>query len=243
MQGSARLGINIDHVATLRNARGENYPSPSRAALMCEKFGADGITAHLREDRRHIRDSDIGEILNEINIPFNFEMAPTDEMVEIAINYKPNACCLVPEKREEVTTEGGLDLVSNFKNLEKKIKIIKDCGIKVSLFIDAVGDQIKAASDLGSDIIEIHTGKYCRLVNENINSDEEYLHITESCFDANQIGLEVHAGHGITFKSISHLAKIEQIKEFNIGHFIVGESVFHGLEDVIKKFKSLINEA
>ena len=237
-----RLGVNIDHVATLRNARGEDYPSPVKAALLCQDAGADGITAHLREDRRHIRDSDIEKILKSINIPLNFEMAPTNEMVAIVKNQKPNACCLVPEKREEVTTEGGLDLITNFDDLGKKIKAIKDSNIRVSLFIDPEKDQIKAASDLGADIIEIHTGKYCQIVNAGNNESEEYSKIIDSTSEASKAGLEVHAGHGINFQSILKLSEIDEIVEFNIGHFIVSESVFIGLESVIKQFKKIIKE-
>ena len=175
-----RLGVNIDHVATLRNARGENYPSPLRAALLCQEYGADGITTHLREDRRHIRDDDINEIIENISIPLNFEMAPTDEMVNIAVNAGPNACCIVPEKREEITTEGGIDVRSNHNILVPKIEKIKKNNIRVSLFIDASMDQIKMAKEIGADIVELHTGEFCRKINYNEDASTELERIREA---------------------------------------------------------------
>jgi len=237
-----RLGVNIDHVATLRNARGENYPSPLRAALLCQESGADGITAHLREDRRHIRDVDIEEIIKNISIPLNFECAPTQEMIDIAIAHKPNACCIVPEKREEVTTEGGIDVLKNNAALTKVSKKLRDAGIKVSIFIDPSEDQVKASKDIGADIVEVHSGKFCRIINEGKSSNDELKKISNASALADSLNLEVHSGHGITFDSVTHLSSITQIKEFNIGHFIISESVFLGLKNTIKEFKLLIEK-
>ncbi|MAE37048.1 MAG: pyridoxine 5'-phosphate synthase [Pelagibacteraceae bacterium] len=242
MEGLPRLGVNIDHVATLRNARGEDYPSPIRAALMCQEFGADGITAHLREDRRHIRDKDIEEIKAQISIPLNFEMAPTDEMVDIAINTLPNACCIVPEKREEITTEGGIDVKRNHNIIAPLIDKLKKNNIRVSLFVDASNDQIELSQKVGADIVEIHSGEFCRKAHDELDYENELNKIKDSVSFAQSIGLEPHIGHGITFKSIVELSKIRGVKEFNIGHFIIGESIFIGLEESIKTFKSLIKE-
>ena len=239
---SARLGVNIDHVATLRNARGEDYPSPVKAALKCQEFGADGITAHLREDRRHIRDDDIEAIKSQISIPLNFEMAPTNEMVEIAIKTLPNACCIVPEKREEVTTEGGIDVKRNHNILGTIIDRLKKNNIRVSLFVDSSIDQIKLAKELGSDIIEIHAGEFCRKVHDRLDFQKELSTIKEAASFAESIGLETHVGHGVTFDSIVELSKINEVREFNIGHFIISESLFLGLETTIKKMKTLIAE-
>ena len=239
---SARLGVNIDHVATLRNARGEDYPSPVKAALKCQEFGADGITAHLREDRRHIRDADIEAIKSQISIPLNFEMAPTNEMVEIAIKTLPNACCIVPEKREEVTTEGGIDVKRNHNVLGTIIGRLKKNNIRVSLFVDSSIDQIKLAKELGSDIIEIHAGEFCRKVHDRLDFQKELNTIKEAASFAESIGLETHIGHGVTFDSIVELSRINEVKEFNIGHFIISESIFLGLETTIKKMKTLIAE-
>ena len=239
---SARLGVNIDHVATLRNARGEDYPSPVKAALKCQEFGADGITAHLREDRRHIRDDDIEAIKSQISIPLNFEMAPTNEMVEIAIKTLPNACCIVPEKREEVTTEGGIDIKRNHNILGTIIGRLKKNNIRVSLFVDSSIDQIKLAKELGSDIIEIHAGEFCRKVHDRLDFQKELNTIKEAASFAESIGLETHVGHGVTFDSIVELSKINEVREFNIGHFIISESLFLGLETTIKKMKTLIAE-
>ncbi len=242
MKGLPRLGVNIDHVATLRNARGEDYPSPIRAALMCQEFGADGITAHLREDRRHIKDKDIEEIKDQISIPLNFEMAPTDEMVDIAINTLPNACCIVPEKREEITTEGGIDIKRNHNTIAPLIDRLKKNNIRVSLFVDASNDQIELSKKVGADIVEIHSGEFCRKVHDELDYENELTKIKDSVSFAQSIGLEPHIGHGITFKSIVELSKIKGVKEFNIGHFIIGESIFIGLEESIKTFKYLIKE-
>ena len=237
-----RLGVNIDHVATLRNARGEDYPSPVRAAILCQESGADGITAHLREDRRHIRDSDIQEIKEQISIPLNFEMAPTNEMLDIAVRTLPNACCIVPEKREEVTTEGGIDVRRSHNVLGPIINELKKNNIRVSLFVDASNDQIELSKELGADIVEIHSGEFCRKVHYKSDFQNELNKIKESASFANNIGLETHIGHGITFESIIELSRIEEVKEFNIGHFIIAESVFIGLSEAIKKFKNLVRD-
>ena len=242
MNDLPRLGVNIDHVATLRNARGENYPSPLRAALLCKEYGADGITAHLREDRRHIKDDDILEIREKVQLPLNFEMAPTNEMLQLAIKVKPNACCIVPEKREEVTTEGGIDIKKNHNNLFHLIRELKQNNIRVSLFIDPSDDQINAAKEIGADIVEIHAGEFCKYVHLGLDSEISFNKIKEASFLANKLGLEVHLGHGITFESIEKLAAIEEIKEFNIGHFIISESIFLGLKDTIREFKYLIEK-
>jgi len=243
MTSLPRLGVNIDHVATLRNARGEDYPSPVKAALMCQEFGADGITAHLREDRRHIRDTDIDAIKKQISIPLNFEMAPTNEMVEIAINTLPNACCIVPEKREEVTTEGGIDVKRNLSLLATTIERLKKNSIRVSLFVDSSLEQIKLAKELGSDIIEIHAGEFCRKIQDELTFQDELKRIKDASSFADSIGLETHIGHGVTFDSITELSKIKEVKEFNIGHFIISESIFLGLEKTVRKMKSLIAES
>ena len=238
-----RLGVNIDHVATLRNARGENYPSPVRAAILCQESGADGVTAHLREDRRHIRDTDIKEIKEQVSIPLNFEMAPTNEMLDIAIKTLPNACCIVPEKREEVTTEGGIDVKRSHNVLGPIINELKKNSIRVSLFVDASNDQIELSKKLGADIVEIHAGEFCRKIHYKSDFQNEINKIKESVSFANSIGLETHIGHGITFDSIIELSKIKEVKEFNIGHFIIAESIFIGLHEAIKKFKKLIKES
>ena len=237
-----RLGVNIDHVATLRNARGENYPSPVKAAKICEEFGADGITAHLREDRRHIKDEDIFELKANISLPLNFEMAPTLEMLDIALKVKPNACCIVPEKREEVTTEGGIDVKKNHNLLHTIIPKLKQRGIKVSLFVDADEEQIIASKDIQADIVEIHAGEFCRKIENSYDFEDDLERIKKASQLADNLGLEVHIGHGITFDSIAELAKIPEVKEFNIGHFIIAEAIFSGLGETVSKLKVLIKE-
>ena len=230
-----RLGVNVDHVATIRNARGESYPNPLRAALIAENSGADSITVHLREDRRHIRDNDLKSIKKKIRIPLNLEIAPTKEMLKIALKHKPKYVCIVPEKRAEITTEGGLDLNRQKIFLKIMISKIKSKNIRVSLFIEPNISDVKLSKKLGADCIEIHTGKFCNLFNLNKDFSREFIKIKKSADFANKIGLEVHAGHGITFRSAKIIAKIKNIKEFNIGHFIVGESIFFGLKKTIKK--------
>jgi len=236
-----RLGVNIDHVATIRNARGESYPNPLRAALIAQKSGADSITIHLREDRRHIRDYDLKNIKKKIKIPLNLEIAPTKEMLRIAIKNKPNFVCIVPEKRKEITTEGGLNIKKNRKLIKKIIKILKKNKIRVSLFIEPKINDIKIASLSGADCVELHTGKFCNLVNQNKKSKASYLKLKNSANYAKKLGLEVHAGHGLTYKSTYIISKIKNISEFNIGHFLIAESLFLGLNNTIKRFKRIIN--
>jgi len=235
-----RLGVNIDHVATIRNARGENYPSPLRAATLVEKYGANSVTIHLREDRRHIRDKDLKEIKKKIKIPLNLEMAPTKEMLKISLKHKPEYVCIVPEKRREVTTEGGLNLKKKSILIKKIIKKLKRKNIRTSLFIEPNVADIKIAKKIQADCVEIHTGKICNLHNRKKNIKKEFYRIKKSVDLANKIGLEVHAGHGITFSSAKILSKIKGIKEFNIGHFIIGESIFIGIRDSVRKFKSIL---
>jgi pyridoxine 5-phosphate synthase len=235
-----RLGVNIDHVATVRNARGENYPSPLRAAILAEKNGADSVTIHLREDRRHINDSDLKLIKSKLKIPLNLEIAATNEMVKIAIKRKPPFICIVPEKRKEITTEGGLNLDYNKNFLRKIINKIKKNKSRISLFIEPkISDVIKAKS-LKVDCIEIHTGRICNLINKNKNFKKELDNIKNAVNFANKLSLEVHAGHGLTYKSAKILSKIKGIKEFNIGHFLIGEAMFIGLSASIKKFRKII---
>ena len=245
MEKSIRLGVNIDHVATVRNARGGAYPDPTRAALLAEQAGADGITAHLREDRRHIGDSDIDSLMANLKIPLNFEMAATDEMQKIALKHRPNAVCLVPEKREEVTTEGGLDVVKDEHRLANFITPLKGSGSRVSIFIAPDKLQIDAALRIGAQVIELHTGAYCDLHAENLTQerDEELQRLMTMAQYANALGLEVHAGHGLTYDTVKPVASIANIHELNIGHFLIGESIFSGLEVTIKKMRRLINEA
>ena len=235
-----RLGVNIDHVATVRNARGENYPSPLRAALFVQKSGADSVTIHLREDRRHINDSDLKEIKSKLKIPFNLEIAATNEMLKIALKRKPPFICIVPEKRQEITTEGGLNL--NFKKnfLKKIINKLKKNKSRISLFVEPNLNDIKESKNLNADCVEIHTGKFCNLVNKNKNYKNELKKIKTAVALGNKLGLEVHAGHGLTYKSAKILAKISGIKEFNIGHFLIGESIFVGLNKTIKNFRKIV---
>ena len=235
-----RLGVNIDHVATVRNARGENYPSPLRAALLAEKYGADSVTIHLREDRRHIKEIDLKEIKSKLKIPLNLEIAATKEMLKIAIKSKPNFVCIVPEKRKELTTEGGLNL--NYKKtfLKKLIDKLKRNKSRVSLFIEPSIKDIKDSKKLNVDCIEIHTGKFCKLVNEKKNYHNELKKIKAAVKFGNMLGLEVHAGHGLTYNSAKILNKVRNIKEFNIGHFLIGESIFIGLANTIRKFKRIL---
>ncbi len=235
-----RLGVNIDHVATVRNARGENYPDPLNAALICEKFGANSVTIHLREDRRHIRDNDLSKIKKKIKIPLNLEMAPTFEMLKIAKKYKPNYVCIVPEKRKEITTEGGLNIKKNKSKIKKIVSILKKNKIRVSFFIEPKINDVILSKKLGANCVELHTGKYCNILNKKMNSNKTYNDLKKSAKFAKNIGLEVHAGHGLTYKSARKISSIPEITEFNIGHFIVSESLFYGLGNVIKKFKKVI---
>jgi len=233
-----RLGINIDHVATLRNARGGAFPCPIRAALLAMDAGADSITAHLREDRRHIKDSDITRLKNEVPLPLNLEMAATEEMLEIALRTSPHAVCLVPEKRAELTTEGGLDAVNLEENLIPYVRKLQENGSRVSLFIDADEKQIAAANRSGAKAIEIHTGKYAEsLLDVDLNS------IIKGAKLAKNLGLEVHAGHGLNYDNVKKIAAIPEIIELNIGHFLIGEAVFVGLESAIKKMRDLMDKS
>ena len=235
-----RLGVNIDHVATVRNARGEKYPSPLRASILAEKYGADSVTIHLREDRRHINDNDLKSINSKLKIPLNLEIAATNEMLKIALKHKPPFICIVPEKRKEITTEGGLNLNFNKIFLKKIIHRLKKNKSRVSLFIEPNLSDIKKAKLLNADCIEIHTGRFCNLVNQNKNFKNELDKIKKAVTLSNKIGLEVHAGHGLTYKSAKILSKTKGIREFNIGHFLIGESIFVGFANSIKQFKKII---
>ena len=235
-----RLGVNIDHVATVRNARGENYPSPLRAAITAQKFGAHSITIHLREDRRHIIDSDLRIIKSKLKIPLNLEIAATNEMLKIALKNKPSFICIVPEKRKEITTEGGLNLNHNRNFLKKLINKLKKNKSRVSLFIEPNIKDIEISKSLNADCVELHTGKICNLINKKKNYTKELEKIKKAVVFGNNLGLEIHAGHGLNFKSAKILSKIKGIKEFNIGHFLIGESIFIGLGSAIKKFKKIL---
>ena len=237
-----RLGVNIDHVATVRNARGENYPSPLRASLLAEKCGADSVTIHLREDRRHINELDLKKIIKKLKIPLNLEIAATQEMLNIASKSKPPFVCIVPEKRKEITTEGGLNLNYNKNFLKKLNNKIKNKNIRVSLFIEPSIKDIKQAKNLEVDCVEIHTGKLCNLINKKKNYKNEINKIKKAVKKGNELGLEVHAGHGLTFNSAKILSKINGIIEFNIGHFLIGESIFVGLPKTINLFKKILKK-
>ena len=235
-----RLGVNIDHVATVRNARGELYPSPLRAALLAEKSGADSVTIHLREDRRHINEIDLKQIKSKLKIPLNLEIAATKEMFKISLKTKPPFICIVPEKRKEITTEGGLNLDYNKNFLSKIIKRLKKNNSRVSLFIEPSLKDVKEAKKLKADCVEIHTGKLCNLINKKKNYKNELNKIKRAVMLGNELGLEVHAGHGLTFYSAKILSKLKGIHEFNIGHFLIGEAIFIGLSNSIKSFKSIL---
>ena len=240
-----RLGVNIDHVATIRNARGGGHPDPLKAALLAIEAGADGITAHLREDRRHISDQDIEKLKRELTRPLNLEMAATAEMAQIALRHKPHACCLVPEKRRELTTEGGLDVVAGHNHLAPYVKQLRDGGIRVSMFIDPDREQVEASHRIGADVIEIHTGTYCEAV---IKEDRraigrELQRIGEMAEYGAGLGLEIHAGHGLTFDSVGPVAELPMIVELNIGHFLVGEAIFGGLDSSIRRMRALMDKA
>lgn len=236
-----RLGVNIDHVATVRNARGGDAPDPIKAALIAQNAGADGITAHLREDRRHIKDKDIERLMAEIELPLNFEMAATNEMKDIALKLKPNAVCIVPEKRMEITTEGGLDLISQFDRLKSICDQLNDNGMRISLFIEPDLRQIETAVKLKAPVIELHTGTYSEL---DANDKENELRRIQRAVDyANELKIECHAGHGLNFENVGPIASIEKITELNIGHFLIGESIFMGLASAIGKMKDLMAEA
>ncbi len=235
-----RLGVNIDHVATVRNARGEDYPSPLRAALLAEKNGADSVTIHLREDRRHINETDLKKIIKKLKIPLNLEIAATKEMLKIALRSKPPFICIVPEKRQEITTEGGLNLKYNINFLRLLIKRLKNNNSRVSLFIEPNIKDLDKAKKFNADCVEIHTGKLCNLINQKKNFQNELNRIRKAVLHGHKLGLEIHAGHGLTYTSAKILSKLKDIKEFNIGHFLIGESIFEGMPLTIKKFKRIL---
>ena len=248
-----RLGVNIDHVATIRNARGGRHPEPLRAARLAVEAGADGITAHLREDRRHISDKDIDQLMSELDCPLNLEMAATDEMLAIALNHVPHACCIVPEKRQELTTEGGLEVAGKISKIRPFVERLQNKSIRVSLFIDPDKPQVEAAAACGAEVIEIHTGTYCVAAFKRNNSqaaddngeayDFELERIIQAALHASELGLEVHAGHGLDYKSTGPIAQIAEIVELNIGHFLVGEAIFSGLDSSIKRMRAVMDNA
>ena len=240
-----RLGVNIDHVATVRNARGVSYPDPLRAALLAEAAGADGITAHLREDRRHIRDADIEALMAGLTTPLNFECAATDEMQALALRLKPHAICLVPENRAERTTEGGLDVAGDEDRLAHFIAPLRDAGIRVSMFIGHARAQIDASARIGAAVVELHAGHYCDMHEEGkyAERDAELAALTEGAAFAHSLGLEVHVGHGITYETVTPIAAIPQVMELNIGHFLIGEALFRGLGPAIEEMRRLMDAA
>lgn len=242
MPENLRLGVNIDHVATLRNARGGTWPCPVEAALVAEKAGANGITAHLREDRRHIRDADMLALMEKLSIPLNFEMAATDEMIAMAEKLRPHAACLVPEKREELTTEGGLDVAGHKTHIGAAVLRLAKVGCRVSLFIDADEVQIRAAKEVGAPVIEIHTGSYADAENEAAWA-RELQRIQQGVKLAHSLGIEVHAGHGLNYDNVGDIAAIHELRELNIGHFLMGAALFEGLDGAIKHMRRLMDAA
>jgi pyridoxine 5-phosphate synthase len=241
MTDALRLGVNIDHVATVRNARGAGYPDPVRAALLAAEAGADGITAHLREDRRHITDDDIARLSTGLSIPLNLEMAATDEMLAIALRHRPHAACIVPEKREELTTEGGLDAAGQFDRLAPMVAALGGAGIRVSLFIEPAAAQIDAAIRLGAPVVELHTGRYAEL-DAGARADE-LRRLTDAAALAAKNGVEVHAGHGLTYDNVGPIAAIRQVRELNIGHFLIGEALFVGLAQSVQRMRDAMDAA
>lgn len=242
--GRMRLGVNIDHVATVRNARGSVWPDPLRAALLAEAAGADGITAHLREDRRHIRDEDIETLMAGIGIPLNFEMAATMEMQAIALRHKPHAVCIVPEKREERTTEGGLDVAGDEARLADFIAPLREAGSRVSMFIGHDKAQIEASHRIGAAVVELHTGHYCELIaDRSPEAAAELAALREGAAFAHSLGLEVHAGHGISYDTVAEIAAFTQVMELNIGHFLIAESIFRGLGPAIEEMRRRMDAA
>jgi pyridoxine 5-phosphate synthase len=241
VSNALRLGVNIDHVATVRNARGAGYPDPVRAALVAAAAGADGITAHLREDRRHITDDDIARLSAELTIPLNLEMAATDEMLAIALKHRPHAACIVPEKREELTTEGGLDAAGQFDRLAPLVAQLSAAGIRVSLFIEPDARQIDAAIRLGAPVVELHTGRYAEL--EDAACAEELRRLSDAAALAARNAIEVHAGHGLTYANVAPIAAIPQVRELNIGHFLIGEAMFVGLGEAVAQMRSAMDAA
>ena len=241
MSFKQRLGVNVDHVATVRNARGTPTPDPLRAALMAAEAGADGITAHLREDRRHIRDEDLPPIMAASGLPLNLEMAATEEMVAIALKHRPHAACIVPEKREERTTEGGLDAVGQHNHLKPMVSRLSEAGIRVSLFIEADPRQLDAAVSLGAPVVELHTGRYCEIEGEA--RKQELARIQKAAAYCQKLGLECHAGHGLNYENVTPIAAIPNVRELNIGHFLIGEAIFVGLKDAIREMRRLMDAA
>ena len=241
MSNYLRLGVNIDHVATIRNARGGDHPDPIYAAKLAAKAGANSITAHLREDRRHISEDDIAKLSSAIKIPLNLEIAATEEMLNIASTHLPYAACIVPEKREERTTEGGLDVVRGYSYLKKFVNKLMSKNIRVSVFIEPEKDQIDAAKSLGAPVIELHTGAYCNAIGSK--QSQELNKIIRSAKYAFEIDLECHAGHGLSFNTVSPIASIQEICELNIGHFLIGESIFSGLEHAVQRMRDLMDSA
>lgn len=243
--GHLRLGVNIDHVATIRNARGGDHPDPLRAAELAVEAGADGITAHLREDRRHISDDDIARLMATLTRPLNFEMAATAEMLEIALKHRPNAACIVPERRQELTTEGGLDVVGGRTLLKDYVRHLRDAGMRVSLFVDPEADQINASAEVGADIVELHTGTYCEAAHEgdDLTVRAELVRLEKAATLADAVGLEVHAGHGLTFDTVGAVAAMPEVVELNIGHFLIGEAIFGGLHSTIQRMRALMDAA
>ena len=241
MTGKLRLGLNIDHVATVRNARGSGYPDPVRAALLAAEAGADGITAHLREDRRHITDDDIARLSAELTVPLNLEMAATEEMLAIALRHRPHAVCIVPEKREERTTEGGLDAAGQFDHLAPIVARLRENGSRVSLFIEPDARQIDAAIRLGAPVVELHTGRYAEL--DGAAQADELKRLADAAALAVKNGIEPHAGHGLTFDNVVPIAAIPQLMELNIGHFLIGEAIFDGLVPVVLRMRALMDSA
>lgn len=243
--GQLRLGVNIDHVATVRNARGTAWPDPVRAAQLAEQAGADGITAHLREDRRHIVDADIERLMAVLRLPLNFEMAATAEMQAIALRHRPHAVCIVPEKREERTTEGGLDVAGDEARLAGFIAPLREAGCRVSMFIGHDPAQIEASARIGAAVVELHTGAYCDLHAEGrvAERDAELAGLVEGAARAGELGLEVHMGHGLTYETVAPIAAIPQVRELNIGHFLIGEAIFSGLGPAIAEMRRLMDRA
>ena len=242
MTGRLRLGVNIDHVATIRNARGGRHPDPVRAARLAAAAGADGITAHLREDRRHISDLDIERLRTEIDLPLNLEMAATDEMLAIALRHRPQAACIVPERREEVTTEGGLDAAGNLAALRPLVADLSAAGVRVSLFVDPDRSQLDAAVTLGAPVVELHTGAYCD-AGAGSARQAELQRLCDAAAHAESVGLECHAGHGLSYDTVGPVAEIATIVELNIGHFLVGEAIFCGLDTAIKRMRGAMDLA
>lgn len=241
----ARLGVNIDHVATIRNARGGAHPDPARAARLAAEAGADGITIHLREDRRHIRDSDLSAIRDAVTLPINLEMAMTEEMLAIALAYRPQAACLVPERREERTTEGGLDVARLHSQVAEFVKKLTHAGIRVSLFIEPSLVQIAVADAIGAPVVELHTGRYVELLfaGDTAGAAEELRRLRDVAEHGHARGIEIHAGHGLTFETVRAVAAIPEVRELNIGHFIMGEALFTGLESAVRRMRREIDEA